>query len=191
MRIDRLTRMDTTIIPEKFLSVVKVSAVDGPEASPEEVAEILAKDRDGIDGIVFESVDTDIFSIEGVHHIVKNVRPEGVDCIAMTDGSNPDGLDDLVGAGWFKNVIFSFSGPLTEDQEESLLMAEANGCRYHVQVVLKKGEIDEASLTHLASKCEECGSFTMRNHETKGFDKKELASLAACVKDLVRNARLV
>ena len=195
MYISRYSRMDTTIRPGSFLSVVYVSDGDGDGLDIEEVSAKIRADIDSIDGVAISSEDVDPLSVKSLYKLLKRLKLPGRDLLLITDGSEYSDLDDLVGAGYVNYVNLKVDGPLDKSQTECVRIMDNCGCPYMVTATLIPGRISESALRELASSIPESRHLVLKVGKspdpTKRLDQKELASLANSVRGVARDVRLV
>ncbi len=195
MYISRYSRMDTTIKPGSFLSVVYVSEGEGDGLDIEEVSSKIHADIDSIDGVAVSSEDTDPLSVKDLYKLLKRLKLPGRELLLITDGSEYSDLDDLVGAGYVNYVNLKVDGPLDKSQSECIKIMDNCGCPYMVTATLIPGRITESALKELASAIPGSKHLILKVGKspdpTKKLDQKELASLANSVKGAAKDVRLV
>jgi hypothetical protein len=195
MRISRYSRMDTTVRPGSFLSVVYVSEGEGEGLDAEEVVARIRADIDAIDGVAVSSEDSDPLSVKGLYKLLKRLKLPGRDLVLITDGSEYSDLDDLVGAGYVNYVDLEVDGPLDKSQAECVKILDNCGCPYMVTATLIPGRISESALKELASEISGSRHLILKAGKSpdpaRKLDQKELASLASSVRGLAKDVRLV
>ena len=195
MRISRYSRMDTTVRPGSFLSVVYVSEGEGEGLDAEEIVAQIRADIDAIDGVAVSSEDSDPLSVKGLYKLLKRLKLPGRDLVLVTDGSEYSDLDDLVGAGYVNYVNLEVDGPLDKSQAECVRILDNCGCPYMVTATLIPGRISESALRELASEIPGSRHLILKAGKSpdpaRKLDQKELASLASSVRGLAKDVRLV
>jgi hypothetical protein len=195
MFISGYTRMDTTIRPGSYLSVVRVSRGEGKGHPLDEVAAAVRADIDVIDGVAVRSEDSDPLSMPGLYTVLKRLKLPGRDLMLMTEGRGYSDLDDLVGAGYVNYVDLLADGPLDKEQKDCLRLLKNCGCPFMVTVTLTPGRISESSLKELAADIEGSKHLVLRTDKKpaagKAFGEKEAASLANSVRRMAKDVRLV
>ncbi len=191
MFISGFSRIDTVIWPGKYLSVVNVTDEDGMGEDVSRIREILHRDRDSLDGVLFTS-DRDPESIPGFHRIVREVRPDGMQVIVRTSGRNPASLDDLIGAGYVNTVIFRFDDVPDDDQIASMDIVRHNDAGFHVDVVLDPDRISTEDVVGIATSSKGHERFTLLvpKEANRIIKKKDLDALNKALKGHARNVRI-
>ncbi len=193
MPVTRYSRMDTTIMPGSFLSVVYVSEGDGEGLSLEEVAAGVRADIDSIDGVAVASETSDPLCVGGLYKILKRLKLPGRDLVLITEGRRYSDLDDLVGAGYVNYVDLVVDGPLDKSQAECVRVLDNCGCPYMVTVSLVPGRISESALRELAAAVPASKHMILKagKDPAKRFSDRELRSLADSVRGAAKDVRLV
>lgn len=195
MYISRYSRMDTTIRPGSFLSVVYVSDGEGDGLDIEEVSAKMRADIDSIDGVAVTSEETDPLAIKDLFRLLKRLKLPGRDLLLITDGNEYSDLDDLVGAGYVNYVNLKVDGPLDKSQTECVKILDNCGCPYMVTATLIPGRISESALKELASAIPGSKHLILKVGKsadpTRKLDQKELISLANSVRGAAKDVRLV
>ncbi len=195
MYISRYARMDTTIVPGSFLSVVYVSEGEGNGPDIDEVVERIRADIDSIDGVAVSSENSDPLLVKDLFRLLKRLKLPGRDLVLITDGTEYSELDDLVGAGYVNYVNLKVDGPLDKSQTECVKILDNCGCRYMVTATLIPGRISESALKEMAEAIPGSKHLILKvgksTDPTKKLDQKELASLANSVRGAAKDVRLV
>ena len=193
MIVSGYSRIDTTLRPGSFLSVVYVSEGDGDNGYEEEISAKIRADIDSIDGVAVASESGDPLSVPGLHRLLRKLKMPNRDLMLITSGSDYSVLDDLVGAGYVNYVDLIADGPLDKSQQECVRILDNCGCPYMVTVEMIPGRISESALRELAGSIEGSKHLILRAGKTadRRFREKELISLADSVRGAARDVRLI
>ena len=193
MIVSGYSRIDTTLRPGSFLSVVYVSEGDGGNGYEEEIYAKIRADIDSIDGVAVASESGDPLSVPGLHRLLRKLKMPNRDLMLITSGSDYSVLDDLVGAGYVNYVDLIADGPLDKSQQECVRILDNCGCPYMVTVEMIPGRISESALRELAGSIEGSKHLILRAGKTadRRFREKELISLADSVRGAARDVRLI
>ena len=193
MIVSGYSRIDTTLRPGSFLSVVYVSEGDGGNGYEEEISAKIRADIDSIDGVAVASESGDPLSVPGLHRLLRKLKMPNRDLMLITSGSDYSVLDDLVGAGYVNYVDLIADGPLDKSQQECVRILDNCGCPYMVTVEMIPGRISESALRELAGSIEGSKHLILRAGKTadRKFREKELISLADSVRGAARDVRLI
>ncbi len=134
MIVSGYSRIDTSLRPGSFLSVVYVSKEDGDSEYADEVSANIRADIDSIDGVAVASKYGDPLLIPGLHKLLRKLKMPNRDLMLITSGSDYSVLDDLVGAGYVNYVDLVVNGPLDKSQQECIKILDNCGCPYMVTV---------------------------------------------------------
>ena len=194
MYISKFFRIDTTTIPGKYLSVLEMSKGEGYGMNMAEVSNTIHSDTDAIDGILLTCNDGDVMELEGLHKIIRDVRPPHKDVIVSTCGRFPENLDDLVGAGYINHVIFKFDSLPDEAQRRSLKIARSGDCTFCVHLVMDKGRFDQKTILDNKELFRDAVNIVLKRTKTQGdvkaYTKNEMSSLAKSLKGVAKEVRL-
>lgn len=194
MYISGFHRIDTTTFPGLYLSVVELSSGEGHGVSEAEVANTVHGDRDSIDAVMFTRRDGDILALDGVHRLIRAVRPPLMDIVIRTPGTVPMALDDLIGAGYANHVLFVLDGKLTKDQRESISIAASGDCQFSAEIMMDPSRVDTATLTDMTVSLRGASSITLRRVESpencRPYRKSDLTSMVKSLKGTAREVRL-
>lgn len=194
MRISNFRRIDTQSFPGLYLSVVEVSAEAGDGITEAEVSNTLKADRDSIDGVMFRGADRDILDFDGLHRLIRSLRPVHAKSIVETRGRNPHMLDDLMGAGYITGVAFYFDSFPDKHQTDSLEIAREGDCRFAVTLMLDPDGLTLEEASHMSELLD--GAFMViikrpaAETGAKRYRKNELMSLAKALKGKARDVRV-
>ncbi len=193
MIVSGYSRIDTTLRPGSFLSVVYVSEEEGDGAYADEISARIHADIDAIDGVAVASKSGDPLSMPGIHRILRKLKMPNRDLMLITSGGDYSVLDDLVGAGYVNYVDLIADGPLDKSQQECIKILDNCGCPYMVTVEMIPGRISESALRELAGSISGSKHLILRAGKTadRKFGEKELASLANSVKGAAKDVRLI
>ena len=194
MYISGFRRIDTTTFPGEYLSVVELSSGDGDGVSEAEVANTVHSDRDSIDAVMFTCRDGDVLGLEGIHRMIRSIRPPLMDTVLRTPGTVPTVLDDLIGAGYADHVLFVFDRKLTRSQTESVTIATSGDCRFSAEIMMDPSLVDTATLENIAETLRGARSITLRRVESpescKPYRKSDLTSMAKSLRGMAKEVRL-
>lgn len=191
MFISRFYRIDTVTIPGMLLSVVELSSEDGYGVNETEVANTIHGDRDSLDAIMFTCMDGDVLGIGGLHKLIRALRPPHMTVVLKTDGMHPDALDDLVGAGYVDHVLFSFDGPLTDEQRASIDVAREGDCVFSAEIMTDPDIMDAKGVAAVSDELKGARMISLRRRASgKRFSKNEMASMAKSLKGLAKEVRV-
>ena len=193
MIVSGYSRIDTSLRPGSFLSVVYVSKEDGDSEYADEVSANVRADIDSIDGVAVASKYGDPLLIPGLHKLLRKLKMPNRDLMLITSGSDYSVLDDLVGAGYVNYVDLVVDGPLDKSQQECIKILDNCGCPYMVTVEMIPGRISESALKELAGSIDGSKHLILKAGKTaeRKFGEKELISLANSVKGAARDVRLI
>ncbi|MBR4505073.1 MAG: hypothetical protein IKP20_08955 [Candidatus Methanomethylophilaceae archaeon] len=193
MIVSGYSRIDTSLRPGSFLSVVYVSKEDGDSEYADEVSANIRADIDSIDGVAVASKYGDPLLIPGLHKLLRKLKMPNRDLMLITSGSDYSVLDDLVGAGYVNYVDLVVDGPLDKSQQECIKILDNCGCPYMVTVEMIPGRISESALKELAGSIDGSKHLILKAGKTaeRKFGEKELISLANSVKGAARDVRLI
>jgi hypothetical protein len=193
MIVSGYSRIDTSLRPGSFLSVVYVSKEDGDSEYADEVSANIRADIDSIDGVAVASKYGDPLLIPGLHKLLRKLKMPNRDLMLITSGSDYSVLDDLVGAGYVNYVDLVVNGPLDKSQQECIKILDNCGCPYMVTVEMIPGRISESALKELAGSIDGSKHLILKAGKTaeRKFGEKELISLANSVKGAARDVRLI
>ena len=193
MIVSGYSRIDTSLRPGSFLSVVYVSKEDGDSECADEVSANIRADIDSIDGVAVASKYGDPLLIPGLHKLLRKLKMPNRDLMLITSGSDYSVLDDLVGAGYVNYVDLVVDGPLDKSQQECIKILDNCGCPYMVTVEMIPGRISESALKELAGSIDGSKHLILKAGKTaeRKFGEKELISLANSVKGAARDVRLI
>ncbi len=194
MHIANFRRTDTVSLPGLYLSSVGVSPEDGPGMNETEVANTIQGDRDALDGILFRGVGADVLEIDGVHRLIRGLRPPHSKCVIETNGSRPSVLDDLVGAGYADIVSFVFDSYPKKCQLDSMKIAKEGDCKFVVTVVTEPQRMTLEDVLDLSDRINGAMSLMIKRSSAPGalqYKKNEISSLAKSMKGTAKEVRIV
>ena len=194
MRIANFRRTDTVSLPGLYLSSVGVSTDDGPGVNETEVANSINGDKDSLDGILFRGVETDVLEVDGIHKLIRVLRPPHARCIIETNGSRPIVLDDLVGAGYADIVSFVFDRYPKKCQLDSMRIARDGDCRFAVTVVTEPQRLTVEDVLDLGDHIKGAMLLQIKRSSEPGalqYKKSEISSLAKSMKGTAKEVRIV
>lgn len=194
MRIANFRRTDTVPLPGLYLSSVGVSADDGPGVNETEVANSINGDKDSLDGILFRGVETDVLEVDGIHKLIRVLRPPHARCVIETNGSRPTVLDDLVGAGYADIVSFVFDRYPKKCQLDSMRIARDGDCRFAVTVVTEPQRLTVEDVLDLGDHIKGAMLLQIKRSSEPGalqYKKSEISSLAKSMKGTAKEVRIV
>lgn len=194
MRIANFRRTDTVSLPGLYLSSVSVSPDDGPGVNETEVANSINGDKDSLDGILFRGVETDILEVDGIHKLIRVLRPPHARCVIETNGSRPTVLDDLVGAGYADIVSFVFDRYPKKCQLDSMRIARDGDCRFAVTVVTEPQRLTMEDVLDLGDHIKGAMLLQIKRSSEPGalqYKKSEISSLAKSMKGTAKEVRIV
>ena len=182
--ISGFTRIDTVTIPDRFVSFVHVS--DEGDADIEYIRTTLEKDKDSLDYLGIRS-DVDPLLVPDLYKDIKAVKPRGLKVLMVTEGSDPNALDDLIGARYVKAVDLLLGKEIDEDQIGCIRIIEDNGCKFAVTV--NAWEHDGDSIADLSKHCKGCSMFILKTDRKHDVDKKKISALTSAAKKITWNVR--
>ncbi len=194
MRIANFRRTDTVSLPGLYLSSVGVSTDDGPGVNETEVANSINGDKDSLDGILFRGVETDVLEVDGIHKLIRVLRPPHARCVIETNGSRPTVLDDLVGAGYADIVSFVFDRYPKKCQLDSMRIARDGDCRFAVTVVTEPQRLTVEDVLDLGDHIKGAMLLQIKRSSEPGalqYKKNEISSLAKSMKGTAKEVRIV
>lgn len=194
MRIANFRRTDTVSLPGLYLSSVGVSPDDGPGVNETEVANSINGDKDSLDGILFRGVETDVLEVDGIHKLIRVLRPPHARCVIETNGSRPTVLDDLVGAGYADIVSFVFDRYPKKCQLDSMRIARDGDCRFAVTVVTDPQRLTMEDVLDLGDHIKGAMLLQIKRSSEPGalqYKKSEISSLAKSMKGTAKEVRIV
>lgn len=194
MRIANFRRTDTVSLPGLYLSSVGVSPDDGPGVNETEVANSINGDKDSLDGILFRGVETDVLEVDGIHKLIRVLRPPHARCVIETNGSRPTVLDDLVGAGYADIVSFVFDRYPKKCQLDSMRIARDGDCRFAVTVVTEPQRLTVEDVLDLGDHIKGAMLLQIKRSSEPGalqYKKSEISSLAKSMKGTAKEVRIV
>ena len=194
MRIANFRRTDTVSLPGLYLSSVGVSTDDGPGVNETEVANSINGDKDSLDGILFRGVETDVLEVDGIHRLIRVLRPPHTRCVIETNGSRPTVLDDLVGAGYADIVSFVFDRYPKKCQLDSMRIARDGDCRFAVTVVTEPQRLTVEDVLDLGDRIKGAMLLQIKRSSEPGalqYKKSEISSLAKSMKGTAKEVRIV
>lgn len=194
MRIANFRRTDTVSLPGLYLSSVGVSTDDGPGVNETEVANSINGDKDSLDGILFRGVETDVLEVDGIHKLIRVLRPPHARCVIETNGSRPTVLDDLVGAGYADIVSFVFDRYPKKCQLDSMRIARDGDCRFAVTVVTEPQRLTVEDVLDLGDHIKGAMLLQIKRSSEPGtlqYKKSEISSLAKSMKGTAKEVRIV
>lgn len=194
MRIANFRRTDTVSLPGLYLSSVGVSPDDGPSINETEVANSINGDKDSLDGILFRGVETDVLEVDGIHRLIRVLRPPHARCVIETNGSRPTVLDDLVGAGYADIVSFVFDRYPKKCQLDSMRIARDGDCRFAVTVVTEPQRLTMEDVLDLGDHIKGAMLLQIKRSSEPGalqYKKSEISSLAKSMKGTAKEVRIV
>lgn len=194
MRIANFRRTDTVSLPGLYLSSVGVSPDDGPGVNETEVANSINGDKDSLDGILFRGVETDVLEVDGIHKLIRVLRPPHARCVIETNGSRPTVLDDLVGAGYADIVSFVFDRYPKKCQLDSMRIARDGDCRFAVTVVTEPQRLTMEDVLDLGDHIKGAMLLQIKRSSEPGaiqYKKSEISSLAKSMKGTAKEVRIV
>lgn len=194
MRIANFRRTDTVSLPGLYLSSVGVSPDDGPGVNETEVANSINGDKDSLDGILFRGVETDVLEVDGIHRLIRVLRPPHARCVIETNGTRPTVLDDLVGAGYADIVSFVFDRYPKKCQLDSMRIARDGDCRFAVTVVTEPQRLTMEDVLDLGDHIKGAMLLQIKRSSEPGaiqYKKSEISSLAKSMKGTAKEVRIV
>ena len=194
MRIANFRRTDTVSLPGLYLSSVGVSTDDGPGVNETEVANSINGDKDSLDGILFRGVETDVLEVDGIHKLIRVLRPPHARCVIETHGARPTVLDDLVGAGYADIVSFVFDRYPKKCQLDSMRIARDGDCRFAVTVVTEPQRLTVEDVLDLGDHIKGAMLLQIKRSSEPGalqYKKSEISSLAKSMKGTAKEVRIV
>lgn len=194
MRIANFRRTDTVSLPGLYLSSVGVSPDDGPGVNETEVANSINGDKDSLDGILFRGVETDVLEVDGIHRLIRVLRPPHARCVIETNGSRPTVLDDLVGAGYADIVSFVFDRYPKKCQLDSMRIARDGDCRFAVTVVTEPQRLTMEDVLDLGDHIKGAMLLQIKRSSEPGalqYKKSEISSLAKSMKGTAKEVRII
>jgi hypothetical protein len=168
------------------MSVIHIS--DGPEADIEDIQAKLRSDKGSIDYLGITS-DTDPLAHPDLYRIIKSVRPKWLKVLIVTDGRDPDVLDDLIGAEYVHAADLHIGRTMTDDQRRCISLLMDGGCRFAVTV--NAGEHDSGSLVSVANGCKGCSMFILKQDKSKPLTRSEMSTLADIARGCTWNVRTI
>lgn len=192
MGISSFTRIDTVRWPGRQVCIVTVDGSEGSEVDADEVLSTVSRDTDILDAMVVRSDGTDPESIPGIHRLIRPVRPRGLPVIVETTGGSPDGLDDLMGAGYATGIGLVLDSPPNPDQRRSIDVVSDEGGTFDVIVVLDPAKMPQDRVLEIADSVEGYGTFILRTPPKPApcYKKKDLDALAKSLRGRARNVRV-
>lgn len=184
--ITSFSRIDTVTVPDKFMSVIRIS--EGQEANIDDIRCKLETDKDSLDYLGVSS-DTDPLEFPDLYKMIKSVRPKGLKILLITDGRDPVAFDDLVGAGYTHAADLLIGKEMNHSQLRCISVLKDNGCRFAVTVAAKDHDAD--SLSAIADRCKGCSMFILKQDKTKPLSKSEMSPLIAAAKSCTWNVRTI
>lgn len=193
MFVTKYSRINTTMCPGQYLSVIYVSDGEGACVSLIQVANTIREDRESLDGVAIASEDNDPLNIDDLYTVIKNVKQPNLDMILVTEGRGFRNLDDLVGAGYINFVNFVMDSTPDKEQRDCIKLLTDAGCPYMITLTMIPGRVSEQSMKDMMEVIHSCKRLVLlpfdpakcRNPTvagTKPFSKKEMMSLAALAK---------
>lgn len=179
--------------PDRYLSVVRIRDGEGDGESLAEVSNMIRRDADSIDGVLLMEDDGDPEHLPGIHRFIKDLVPPRTPLILVTSGSDPTGLDDLVGAGYVSRVAFRFEGPPGPEQVRSMDLVRESGTPFCVCCVLDPERFTDDGLMRTAELAKGHEEFILLSPRPprQGFKKREASVAAKSLKGLARGVRLM
>lgn len=158
-----------------------------------EVANTLRADKGSIDAVLLTSSQGNPESFKDIHTFIKNLCPSMLPVIIDTTGADPDGLDDLIGAGYVNGVTFHLMDRPTPDQKRSMSIAESNGVEFAVCPFLDSTRMTADDVMFIADSIKGYSQFIllMPADPAKSYKKKDLNTLAKALKGHARNVRVL
>lgn len=169
------------------MSVITVSS-DGPEMDVEIIKTGLEQDKGSLDYLAVAS-DTDPLDFPDLYKAIKSVRPRGLNVLIITDGHDPQVLDDTVGAGYAHAADLLLGREVTEEQLECLSILRDNKCKFALTV--NASEHDEDSLKALAERCGKCAMFILKQDRKHPVDANNMSKLTAAAKKSSWNVKVI
>lgn len=194
MFISDFRRIDTTSFPGVFLSTVEISPGEGYGYNEAEVANIVHSDRESIDGVMFRGKGADILDFEGVHKLIRTIRPSHTMVMIETRGERTEVLDDLVGAGYINMVGFILDKNIDKNQKASMKLVRESGCPFGVKMILSPEGLTMADAQDMKEDIAGAGIVTLNRPEQmpgkKRYKKNELVSLAKSLKESAKDVKV-
>ena len=186
MPITGFSRIDTVTVPDKFMSVIRIS--DGEETDIEDIRSKLETDKDSLDYLGVTS-ETDPLDHPDLYRMIKSVKPRGLKVLIITDGRDPANFDDLVGAGYAHAADLLIGQMITDEQRRCISILKDNGCKF--AVTLKAAEHDADSVSSIAEECKGCSMFIFRQDKAKPLNRNEMSPLVSAAKGCTWNVKTI
>lgn len=194
MYISDYRRTDTVSYPGFLLSAVEVSDGNGEGISEIEVSNTIREDRDSLDGVLLRGHGRDILEIENVHKIVKALVPKHTRVIIETAGKHPCVLDDLVGAGYIRDISFIFDQFPVKTQMDSLDIARNGDCGFAVTLVLDPARMTLEDAHDMVYGIRDAMVVQLRRPavetDKKRYRKNEMIALAKSFREVARDVKI-
>ena len=185
MYISRFYRINSSTFPN-LVSTVEVAPGTGDGTSIAEVANTLRADKDSLDGVHFRGSGWDLLDADGLHSLIRTVRPYHLPVVLETSGDRPTVLDDLVGAGYGDVLCLNVMGPISSHQIECLKIARRQDCHIGLVVYMDPTYVDKNFIDELVAIVERSEYLILKRAWTGGpakpFKKTEIAAMAKTLK---------
>lgn len=186
MIITGFSRIDTVTVPDRFMSVIRISD-SGIEADIQDIKAKLEEDKESLDYLCV-TADTDPLEYPDLYKAIKQVRPKGLKVLICTDCRDPSVLDDLIGAGYANAANIIIGNEITDQQMSCIDLIRDNGCKY--SVTLNAIEHDRDSVLRIAMKLEGCSMFILRQDRAKPLDRNRMSELSGAARTCTWNVRM-
>lgn len=194
MFISNYRRTDTVSYPGFLLSAVEVSDGTGDGVSEVEVSNTIYEDRDSIDGVLLRGHGSDVLEIDGVHRLIRNLVPKHTRVILETNGKHPDVLDDLIGAGYTRDISFVFDQYPVKTQLDSLEVARSGDCGFAVTLILDPSRMTLEDAHDLVYSARDAVQIQLRRPaveaDKKRYRKNDMMALAKSFREVARDVKI-
>ena len=136
----------------------------------------------------------DVLEVDGIHKLIRVLRPPHARCVIETNGSRPTVLDDLVGAGYADIVSFVFDRYPKKCQLDSMRIARDGDCRFAVTVVTEPQRLTVEDVLDLGDHIKGAMLLQIKRSSEPGalqYKKSEISSLAKSMKGTAKEVRIV
>ena len=180
-----------------YLSDPALFDTEGPSIEPSEIMDYISSHRSTLEAVCVSGGEP--LAQEGIYPFLKELRKLKLPIQVSTEGTCPDTLDDLVGAGYINRAIALIPADLRTcghraELLRSLEVLNSSDIEYEAVTVLLPGVSDESTMEDIACHIRGKGILILRSFDPAKYNDPALSGLkpmkkkdAAALRDAARS----